>query len=62
MMARPYRPGLGQGAALAEILNGRDRLYDAKVVDACFALLGPEGWTFSGVPMRRCHAAGDAVA
>ena len=32
---RPYRPGLGQDAALAEIAANRGRLYDEKVVDAC---------------------------
>jgi len=32
---RPYRPGLGQDKALAEIETNRGRLYDAKVVDAC---------------------------
>lgn len=32
---RPYRPGLGQDAALAEIEANRDKLYDGRVVDAC---------------------------
>jgi HD-GYP domain-containing protein (c-di-GMP phosphodiesterase class II) len=32
---RPYRPGLGIEAALAEIEAGKDRLYDARVVEAC---------------------------
>ncbi len=35
---RPYRPGLGVEAALAEIEQGRDRLYCAQAVDACLRL------------------------
>lgn len=35
---RPYRPGLGREAALAEIINHREILYDADVVDACLRL------------------------
>lgn len=35
---RPYRPELGLTAALDEITTGRDRLYDAQVVDACLEL------------------------
>lgn len=40
---RPYRPGLGIDAALAEIRTGRGSLYDAKVVDACLELFS-EGY------------------
>lgn len=35
---RPYRPSLGQEAALAEIRNNRGILYDPAVVDACLTL------------------------
>jgi GAF domain-containing protein len=35
---RPYRPGLGVEAALAEITQQRGILYDPQVVDACLAL------------------------
>lgn len=35
---RPYRPGLGIDAALAEIVSGRGTRYDSDVVDACVAL------------------------
>ncbi len=35
---RPYRPALGIGAALEEIVMGRDTAYDADVVDACVRL------------------------
>ena len=35
---RPYRPGLGVDAALAEIEKGRGKVYDAFVVDACLRL------------------------
>lgn len=36
---RPYRPGLGMDAAMAEIERGRGTLYDAGVVDVCLGLL-----------------------
>jgi PAS domain S-box-containing protein len=35
---RPYRPAIGWESALAEISDGRGRLYDAQVVDACVAV------------------------
>jgi HD-GYP domain-containing protein (c-di-GMP phosphodiesterase class II) len=35
---RPYRPGLGVEAALAEVSQGAGVLYDAAVVDACLAV------------------------
>ena len=35
---RPYRPALGIGAALAEIVEKRGTLYDADAVDACARL------------------------
>lgn len=35
---RPYRPGLGIEAALAEIVSGRGKGYDPDVVDACVTL------------------------
>ncbi|WFP51557.1 response regulator [Methylomonas sp. EFPC3] len=35
---RPYRPGLGIAAALREIAEHRNTLYDAAAVDACLAL------------------------
>jgi PAS domain S-box-containing protein/putative nucleotidyltransferase with HDIG domain len=36
---RPYRPALGVGAAVEEIVNGRGRLFEPAVVDACVALV-----------------------
>lgn len=36
---RPYRPTLGKQAALEEISNGRNILYDAEVVDGLMTLL-----------------------
>lgn len=36
---RPYRPGLGMEAALAEVQDGRGARYDTQVVDATVALL-----------------------
>lgn len=41
---RPYRPGLGGGAALDEIVRQRGVHYDAKVVDACLALFREQGY------------------
>ena len=35
---RPYRPGLGLDAALAEIIDKRGTQFDAEVVDACIKL------------------------
>ena len=32
---RPYRPALGIDVALAKIRDGREKLYDPRVVDAC---------------------------
>jgi PAS domain S-box-containing protein len=43
---RPYRPGLGIDAALAEIESGKDRLYDAAVVDGCIALFRDDAFKF----------------
>ncbi|MDF9393192.1 MULTISPECIES: PAS domain S-box protein [Methylococcus] len=39
---RPYRPGLGNAAALAELEAHRGIWYDAQVVDACKALFREE--------------------
>ncbi|HLP98987.1 MAG TPA: HD domain-containing phosphohydrolase [Sideroxyarcus sp.] len=44
---RPYRPGLGDDAALQDILRGRGSRYDAQVVDACLALFREHGYVFS---------------
>lgn len=43
---RPYRPTLGLQAAIDEISNHRGTLYDAKIVDACLAVL-KSGFEFS---------------
>ncbi len=45
MAHRPYRPGLGVEAALAEIQRGRGVRYDAAAVDACVSLIR-DGFTF----------------
>ena len=42
---RPYRPGLGIDAALAEIERGRGTAYDAEVADACLKLFREKGYT-----------------
>ncbi|MEI8173438.1 MAG: HD domain-containing phosphohydrolase [Deltaproteobacteria bacterium] len=44
---RPYRPGLGIDAALAEVTAQRGVLYDAEAVDACLRLFRDKGFTFS---------------
>jgi len=41
---RPYRPGLGIEAALAEIADGRGTRYDPDVVDVCLLLFGEKGY------------------
>jgi len=41
---RPYRPSLGIAEALKEIRQGRDTLYDPKVVDACLKLFEERGF------------------
>lgn len=43
---RPYRPGLGMDAALAEIERGRGELFDAEVVDSCISLFRDDGFHF----------------
>jgi PAS domain S-box-containing protein len=45
-MNRPYRFVLGQEAALAEITQGRGRLYDPEVVDACLRVFSQQAFTF----------------
>lgn len=44
---RPYRPGLGVEAALAELVHSRGTLYDPQVVDACMALFREQGYVLS---------------
>jgi HD-GYP domain-containing protein (c-di-GMP phosphodiesterase class II) len=41
---RPYRPGLGMEAALAEIERGRASAYDPGVADACMKLFRERGY------------------
>jgi PAS domain S-box-containing protein len=43
---RPYRPALGMEAALAEIKQGRGRIYDSAAVDACLRLLRSGTFSF----------------
>jgi PAS domain S-box-containing protein/putative nucleotidyltransferase with HDIG domain len=47
---RPYRASLGLDAALNEIEDGRDKRYDAEVVDACLKLFRLDGYEFPAVP------------
>ena len=42
---RPYRPGIGIEAALAEIEKNRGRLYDPDVADACLRLFREKGYS-----------------
>ncbi len=46
MSHRPYRPGLGLDAALAEVEQHKGRLFDATVVDACTRLFREKGFYF----------------
>ncbi|HUI16289.1 MAG TPA: HD domain-containing phosphohydrolase, partial [Alphaproteobacteria bacterium] len=43
---RPYRPGLGIDAALAEIEQGKGRLYDGAAVEACLKLFRVDNFKF----------------
>jgi PAS domain S-box-containing protein/putative nucleotidyltransferase with HDIG domain len=43
---RPYRPGLGTEAALQEITEKKDILYDPGVVDICVKLFTEKGFAF----------------
>ncbi len=43
---RPYRPGLGLEAALAEIEKSRGKLLDPIIVDACLRLFKDQGYKF----------------
>jgi PAS domain S-box-containing protein len=43
---RPYRPGRGLAAALAEVERGRQTLYDPAVVDACLTVFREKGFQF----------------
>ena len=44
---RPYRPALGVEAALDEINQNRNVLYDPEPVSACVELLGPKRFAFA---------------
>ena len=44
---RPYRAGLGIDKALAEIEQGRGRIYDAAATDACIKLFREKRFAFS---------------
>lgn len=39
---RPYRPALPKDRAITELLAGRDRVYDASIVDACLSIVAAE--------------------
>ena len=44
---RPYRQALGVEAALKEITEGRETIYDAQVVDACLKLFAEKRFKFT---------------
>jgi len=46
---RPYRPALGIEKALEEISNGKGKLYDPDIVDACLELFNNDGFEFEPV-------------
>jgi len=50
---RPYRPGRGIDAALAEIKRGRGKQYDPQAVDACITLFKENKFSFG--KNRRLH-------
>ena len=43
---RPYRTAFGLDAALKEISTNKNKLYDAKVVDACVKLFKKKKFSF----------------
>lgn len=43
---RPYRPALGLEEAVRELLQGRGKIYDQKVVDACVELIKSGEFSF----------------
>ena len=44
---RPYRPSIGLDKALEEIFNGRNKLYDEQVVNACLKLFNEKDFAFT---------------
>jgi HD-GYP domain-containing protein (c-di-GMP phosphodiesterase class II) len=42
---RPYRPGLGMDAALAEIARGKGTSYETRVAEACLRLFREKGYS-----------------
>jgi HD-GYP domain-containing protein (c-di-GMP phosphodiesterase class II) len=44
--ARPYRPAIGVDAALREVENGKGKLFDVEVVDACLKLFREDRYDF----------------
>jgi len=42
---RPYRRALGMDAALNEVANRRDNLYDSSFVDACVEVIRVDGYS-----------------
>ncbi|MDO9011888.1 MAG: GAF domain-containing protein [Gallionella sp.] len=44
---RPYRPGLGIEAALAEITKNREIFYDPQAVDACLTIFREQHYSFN---------------
>jgi len=49
MSHRPYRAGLGQDVALAEIERGAGSCYDSGVAEACVRVFRERGFEFSEV-------------
>jgi putative two-component system response regulator len=46
---RPYRPGLGIEAALAEIEKNRGIYYDKAAADACLRVFREKGYKLEGI-------------
>ena len=53
---RPYRPGLGVGAAFDEVSRNRERLYDTAIVDACIRLRKEGRFRFDHLGTRKPDA------
>ncbi len=50
---RPYRLPLGLNAALAEVEQGRGRLYDPAVVNRCIAAFQEDGFALEPPPLKQ---------
>lgn len=58
MTSRPYRPALGEEAALKEIADNKGILYDPAVVDSCLKLFAEQRFKFEPLPGQETAGSG----